>query len=1154
MVDTVRLKINLDGSAAQRSLDALNRAEVFDKLSASAREVSKGFFDAQRKLKPLQDALSQQLPGTSAFRVLTGELKAAERGADAARAKLEQLKNRIRAVREESGIGAGVTNTAASAALRQQSAVTGARAALGIRGDDETEAEIKRITGAYETLRASGVASSKELARAADALNARLRAIKPAEVDPVASARQTLNLKPQAEVRAEIDRIRAAYDTLRTSGALTSRELTQATARYRSEVRSLANQLTETGTQASGFGLLLGGALTVGALQASRAVATASDEYGLFSARIASVSSSTEEYRQRQAQLIAVAQENGQSLGDTVRLYARTANAIRDLTGDTADAVRFADLSAKAFRISGASQAEAAGASQQLSQALQSGVLRGDEFNSVNEQGGRLIQALADGLGVARGSLRAMAEAGQLTSDKVLPALISQFERINDEASKLPATFDQVGQRAANAFALAAGQAVVLQAGLNAVKAAADAASSSPAVGSTLLDVAAVGGTLLALGKLVTVVRAAALAAAAGGTAFAGLGALLGGPVTIAIAGTGAVLALLLNLLGTKTVTEVAKADDALQRLQKRFDDLQQTPGQAAAARTPLTGDQQQEFAAAGLRIAELNREIEHLLAIQQRFGSDSALESRLIVIRGEAAKLTQQITAVGKAVNDSLQAPANTALQDFLKAFATPQEKTNEQLAKYRELVKATGGTEDPATVAKIIAAGQRGVSTATKEANKELKEQTDRLRDLAQQAQALSRSQLAQATSLAQAALTPAEQFRQQVAELNTLVRDGALDRAAQRVGLSVETLQNRILLGFSDALAKGGSEAATRANELYAQVQTASAAPRATADTVFAAASVQNQPFGATANRIDPRQAVSDQVGLATGQENDAYKLQLEQLEAAHEEAMGLDAGYYEAVEAARQAHNDRLNDIDAARAAAGDVIRQNEAQAVIDGLGTVADAARVFGKKGFAAYKAAAIAQTLISTYSSAQKSYDSLSSIPVVGPALGGAAAAAAIVSGLGQVARIRAQQPQGFATGGLVTGPGTGSSDSIPARLSNQEYVLRAPVVRRIGVGLLDDINEGRASIGRFAQGGAVSRVFGGSGRGVSTASPVINFQLTNNGQPVSINDVRARQNSDGSFDIEAAIVALGDRLTDPGSSLRRQFSGATGSKTVGRL
>ncbi|WP_439640570.1 tape measure protein [Nevskia sp.] len=138
---------------------------------------------------------------------------------------------------------------------------------------------------------------------------------------------------------------------------------------------------------------------------------------------------------------------------------------------------------------------------------------------------------------------------------------------------------------------------------------------------------------------------------------------------------------------------------------------------------------------------------------------------------------------------------------------------------------------------------------------------------------------------------------------------------------------------------------------------------------------------------------------------------------------ERAAGTDdyAAFAEREEALAQAHADRLLEIDRQYAVARIAVFTSIADATATVLDQLGQLAQNFGAKGFAAYKAFAIAETLISTYSSAQKSYESLASIPVVGPVLGGIAAATAVANGLAQVGRIRGLQPAGRRFGGAVT-------------------------------------------------------------------------------------------------------------------------------------
>lgn len=139
----------------------------------------------------------------------------------------------------------------------------------------------------------------------------------------------------------------------------------------------------------------------------------------------------------------------------------------------------------------------------------------------------------------------------------------------------------------------------------------------------------------------------------------------------------------------------------------------------------------------------------------------------------------------------------------------------------------------------------------------------------------------------------------------------------------------------------------------------------------------------------------------------------------------------------------------------------------------------------GNKKIAAIgKAAAIAQAMIKTYQSATDAYAAMSGIPVVGPALGIAAAAAAIAAGLANVAQIRSQQVGGYAEGGAIRGPGTATSDSVPILASHGEYMQRAAAVRYYGTDFMDAVNSLRYP--RFADGGAIG------GPSLSALAPTI--------------------------------------------------------------
>ncbi|MGQ7807217.1 tape measure protein [Hafnia alvei] len=138
-----------------------------------------------------------------------------------------------------------------------------------------------------------------------------------------------------------------------------------------------------------------------------------------------------------------ISQNTRASLDATASLYARLERATRSYGASAEDLTRLTTIINQGFVVSGATAEEASNAVIQLSQGLAAGALRGEEFNSVTEQGSRLANALADSLGVDIGQLRAMAAQGQLTTDVVVNGLLSQGDAIGREFSNTISTIGQ---------------------------------------------------------------------------------------------------------------------------------------------------------------------------------------------------------------------------------------------------------------------------------------------------------------------------------------------------------------------------------------------------------------------------------------------------------------------------------------------------------------------------------------------------------------------------------------------------------------------------------------------------------------------------------------------------------------------------------------
>ncbi|EPL2597872.1 tape measure protein [Klebsiella pneumoniae] len=145
-----------------------------------------------------------------------------------------------------------------------------------------------------------------------------------------------------------------------------------------------------------------------------------------------------------------ITQQTRGSLDATASLYARLERATRQYGTSADDLSKLTTIINQGFVVSGATAQEAENAIIQLSQGLASGALRGEEFNSVNEQGNRLIVALADSMGVSIGEMRNMAAQGKLTTDVVVNGLLSQGVVIGKEFANTTTTISQALQVAGN--------------------------------------------------------------------------------------------------------------------------------------------------------------------------------------------------------------------------------------------------------------------------------------------------------------------------------------------------------------------------------------------------------------------------------------------------------------------------------------------------------------------------------------------------------------------------------------------------------------------------------------------------------------------------------------------------------------------------------
>ncbi|WP_063945781.1 phage tail tape measure protein, partial [Enterobacter hormaechei] len=265
----------------------------------------------------------------------------------------------------------------------------------------------------------------------------------------------------------------------------------QAAAASRETQRALADltgQLNSAKASAVGLTGAFAGAYATGHL------ISLADEWSSVNARLKQASKSSDDFKESQRALMDISQRTGTAFSDNASLFARSAASMREYGYSSEEVLKVTEAISTGLKLSGASTSEARSVITQFSQALAQGVLRGEEFNSVNENGDRVIRALASGMGVARKDLKAMADQGQLTADKVVPALISQLGALQDEYSAMPQTVASATTKIENAFLAWVGGANEATGATSALTGALNAISDN------INTVASAAGVLAAIG------------------------------------------------------------------------------------------------------------------------------------------------------------------------------------------------------------------------------------------------------------------------------------------------------------------------------------------------------------------------------------------------------------------------------------------------------------------------------------------------------------------------------------------------------------------------------------------------------------------------------------------------------------------------------
>lgn len=213
------------------------------------------------------------------------------------------------------------------------------------------------------------------------------------------------------------------------------------------KVRELNAELSKTGDKAAEaagglgkIGTVLAGFAT---LSFAKSLLDTADAMQSINSQVRQVTSSETEYLAVQRQLLDVANSTRASLESTASLYVSTSRALKDYGYTQQEILTFTEATNNAMTIGGVQAEQQAAALMQLSQALGSGVLQGDEFKSIAEAAPILLDTIAEYMGKSRAEIKKLGSEGELTADVIFKAISGASEKFSEQAAKMPMTMGQ---------------------------------------------------------------------------------------------------------------------------------------------------------------------------------------------------------------------------------------------------------------------------------------------------------------------------------------------------------------------------------------------------------------------------------------------------------------------------------------------------------------------------------------------------------------------------------------------------------------------------------------------------------------------------------------------------------------------------------------
>ena len=245
---------------------------------------------------------------------------------------------------------------------------------------------------------------------------------------------QSIGAETFEEARASLNLANQAIDEMQYHLA----ETTQAQQRWNQSMHESESSTNKLLSLVRKIGLAVGGFKTI------KFILNTADELTQTSARLNMMNDGLQSTKELQDMIYQSAQRSRASYSTTADIVAKLGQRAGDAFSSNEETIAFAENLNKSFVIAGASQQEMESASLQLTQALGSGVLRGEELNAVFESAPNVIRTIADYLGVGIGQIREMASEGEITANIVKNAMLSATDSINQQFEQMPMTWSQV--------------------------------------------------------------------------------------------------------------------------------------------------------------------------------------------------------------------------------------------------------------------------------------------------------------------------------------------------------------------------------------------------------------------------------------------------------------------------------------------------------------------------------------------------------------------------------------------------------------------------------------------------------------------------------------------------------------------------------------